>query len=79
MAGETENMCIVLGSFKEGDQNAILIGSYVSRVIISVNSIDWFVSVMEMLCELSGMNRILKCYLGELHASHLCINAYDCS
>lgn len=50
MAGEDESMCIVMGSFKEGDQKAIFIGSCVSRVIISVNNIDWFVSVMETLC-----------------------------
>ena len=47
VAGETESMCIVLRSFKEGHQKAIFIGSRVSRVIISVNSIDRFVSVME--------------------------------
>ena len=39
VAGETESMCIVMGSFKEGDQKAIFIGSRVSRVIISLKSI----------------------------------------
>lgn len=50
MAGETEILCIVMESFKEGDQKAIFIGSRVSRVIISVNSIDRFMSVLETQC-----------------------------